>query len=710
MATSPKSRFDALVAKVTENYPDGDLLPLVRAFELLQDKQSPGMALHSVDTASVLAGIRLDPAAITACIVVALGDAMPANKVEETFGKEIASLVEGVKRLQGIRWDRLEQEAAETLRRMFLAMAAEVRVVLIVLAIRVQTMRALDASTPDADRRRLARETLEVFAPLANRLGIWQFKSQLEDLALRQMDPETYAELDKLLHEKRQERTRLIQKAIVILKEKLPEQGLQATVSGRAKHLHSIYKKMQRKGVGLDQIHDVSAVRVITEKVADCYAALGLVHSLWVPLPAQFDDYIARPKENLYQSLHTTVVGPEGKPLEVQIRTREMHDYAEYGVAAHWAYKEGRKAMKGVDRKFMVLRQLMDWEREVTDPHQFAERLKTDVFKDQVYVFTPAGDIIDLPQGSTPLDFAYRVHTMVGHRCRGARVNDQIVPLDYQLKTGDRVEVLTHKKPSPSRDWMNPSFGYLKTSSGRTKVRTWFREQGRDAAILQGREIVDRELARLVSNTTIQEIAKHLEYDKLEDMYAAIGFGIRSPHSVAAVALQLERAKAPPEVPPPVSEPSKDLKKSASGVSLGGVDDILGKRGRCCNPVPGDKVVGYISRGRGIIIHRRDCSNIDADKDPERWVEIDWGPTGEERHPVDVEVRAHDRQGLLRDLSDLITHAGANVRSVRADSKTKDNSARLRFSLEIVSSDQVVRVLDRLERHRDVISVRRVGK
>ncbi|PKN31182.1 MAG: (p)ppGpp synthetase, partial [Deltaproteobacteria bacterium HGW-Deltaproteobacteria-20] len=344
-----------------------------------------------------------------------------------------------VGRVEAIRWDRIEQEAAESLRKMFIAMAAEIRVVIIVLALRVQKMRALETSQDTTARRRVARETLEVFAPLANRLGVWQFKSELENLSLQELEPETFHELEKLLQERRQERMRLIRQAIAILQEKLPEQGIRAVVNGRAKHLYSIYKKMQRKRVGLDQIHDVSAVRVITEQVGDCYAALGLVHSIWVPLPGQFDDYIARPKENLYRSLHTTVVGPEGKPLEIQIRTREMHDYAEYGVAAHWAYKEGRKAVKGADQKFVVLRQLMDWERDVADPHQFAERLKTDVFRDQVYVFTPAGDIVDLPLGATPLDFAYRIHTMVGHRFRGARVNDQIVTLDYQLKTGDRI-------------------------------------------------------------------------------------------------------------------------------------------------------------------------------------------------------------------------------------------------------------------------------
>ena len=710
---SPQPDLERLIEKVRASYPDTDPELIVHGHQFAVQHLDECRVRYVMDAASVLASMRMDPATICACLVTSVGDAIEMDDVVSTFGNEVGTIVEGVRRVQEIRWYRIEQEAAESLRKMFLAMAAEARVVIIVLALRVQHMRALGDTEDRVLRCRTARETLEVFAPLANRLGVWQFKSQLEDLSLRELESETFDELNKLLDERRQERDRLIRIAIGILKEKLPEQGIEAAVNGRAKHLYSIFKKMQRKGVGLDQIHDVSAVRVITQgdKIADCYAVLGLVHSLWVPLPGQFDDYIARPKENLYRSLHTTVVGPEGKPLEVQIRTREMHDYAEYGVAAHWAYKEGRKGLKGSDSKFVVLRQLMDWERDVTDPHQFAERLKTDVFRDQVYVFTPAGDIVDLPQGATPLDFAYRIHTMVGHRCRGARVNDQIVTLDYQLKTGDRVEILTHKKPGPSRDWMNPGFGYLRTTSAKTKVRQWFREQGRDDAVQQGREIVERELGRLdLEHVTLPELVRKLEYDKIDDLYAAVGFGIRSAHSVASAALQLEREKAPVEEPLPPSEPPKSVPKATSGVSLAGVDDILGKRARCCNPLPGDDVIGFISRGRGIIIHRRDCSNIDTAREPERWVDIDWGPGGEESHSVDVEILAHDRPGLLRDLSDLIAHSGANVRSVHADVKGKRDMARIRFSLDIVSSDQVLRVLDRVERYRDVVSVRRVGR
>ena len=709
--TSSRTLAEFVIAEVSKTYPEDDTSGVRRAVQIAQEFGGDECVSQGLAAAQALAKMHLDPDALAACILSSVPAAKLPSPLDASFGSEVLTMVEGTHRVQAIRWDRLEQEAAESLRKMFIAMAAEVRVVMIVLALQVQRLQLVADTVDPIDRQRAGNETLQVYGPLANRLGVWQLKSQLEDLSLKCLRPETYDALDMLLRERRQQRLRLIQRAIDILRDKLSEQRIQATVNGRAKHLYSIFKKMERKGVGLDQIHDVNAVRVITEQLSDCYGVLGLVHSLWVPLPGQFDDYIARPKDNLYRSLHTTVVGPEGKPLEVQIRTREMHEYAEYGVAAHWAYKEQRKANRQSDSKFVVLRQLMDWERDVADPHQFAERLKTDVFSDQVYVFTPAGDIVDLPSGATPLDFAYRIHTMVGHRCRGARVNDQIVPLDYQLKTGDRVEILTHKHPSPSRDWLHPGFGFLHTSSARSKVRQWFRDQGRDAAVQQGKEIVERELGRLgLSHVTQTDVATRFGYGKLEDLYAAVGFGIRSSHALASAALQIERQKAPPpDVPMPAPE-QVPRPKLASGLSVSGVDDILGKRARCCTPVPGDPVVGFVSRGRGIIIHRKDCPVIDTSKEPERWVQIDWGPQTEERHTVDLEIIAQDRHGLLNDLTALITHTGADVRAVKANVKERQSQARIVMRLDILGSEQLLQVLDKLERFADVQRVRRVGK
>jgi GTP pyrophosphokinase len=710
-----------LTSAVEARHPDADLGLLRRGLAFLErlardaPDSSPINLSHALETARVLADMRLDPAAVTAALVAAVtvhGGA-ELDAIRGALGDEVADLLEGVVRLGRIRWDRIEEEAAESLRKMFLAMARDVRVVLVVLAMRVQMMRALrDGDLPDAEQKRVAREALEVFAPLANRLGIWQLKWELEDWALRVLDPQAFNELTRLLSERREERNAFIGEVIDTLKKRLRDEGIEATVKGRAKHVYSIYKKMQRKELNFEQIYDVSAVRVTTERIPDCYAVLGMVHSLWVPVPGEFDDYIAKPKDNGYQSLHTAVIGPRGRPVEVQIRTQEMNQYAEFGVAAHWAYKERKKSTSGQE-KFAVLRQLMDWERDVNDPHQFVESLKTDVFKDQIFVFTPNGDIIDLPLGSTPLDFAYRVHTMVGHRCRGARVNGHIQPLDHQLATGDRVEILTHKEGHPSRDWMNPSFGFLKTSSARQKVRQWFRLRERTTAIHEGKELIEKELARLeLGHTTLAEIAHLLKYPHVDDMFAAVGYGDRSSQSIASAALQIEREKAPPEEPPlPPSVPLSKKKTSASGLRLDGVDDILGKRARCCNPVPGDDVVGFVTRGRGIMIHRRDCTNLAraAEPEPERIVDISWGPGVTEKHMVEVEIRAQDSAGLLRDMSTLVSSMGVNITSARAEGN-RGGSAWLRLSLELASADEIVKVMQRIDRHPDVLEVRRVGR
>ncbi len=668
---------------------------------------------QAAETAQLIAELRLDPPAVTAALLarIVLRNTGELERIRQRFGAEVAGLIEGVQRLGSIRWDRIEKEEAEPLRKLFIAMARDVRVVIIVLAMRVQAMRELHTGgdVQHESIERFAKETLDVYAPLANRLGIWQLKWELEDHSLRALDPDTYHSLARGLSEQRQQREAYIEEVMTVLREKLAAEGISAKVSGRPKHIYSIYKKMTRKDVGLDQIFDASAVRVICNKLTDCYASLGIVHSQWIPLPQEFDDYIARPKENGYQSLHTAVIGPGGKPFEVQIRTADMHQFSEYGVAAHWAYKESADVQTKQNEKFMVLRQLMNWEREVTDPHQFVESLKTDLFEDQVYVFTPNGDILDLPVGATPLDFAYRVHTVVGHRCRGARVNGHIQPLDYHLKTGDRVEILTQKQPQPSRDWMNPSFGFIKTTQARAKVRSWFREQARDTAIHEGRDVVMRELDRLaITHVSHEELASKLEYPSAEDMFAAVGYGDRHPQGIGSAALALERVKVPepervfelPTAPPP-------KRKSTSGLSMHGVDDILGNRARCCNPLPGDRVIGFVSRGRGIVIHRKDCVHVKTSEEPERLVEIDWGGSAGERHVVDVEIRAQDRAGLLRDVSNLVAAEDVNLTAARAEGN-KDGAAWLRLTLELKSAEQIIRVMQRLAALPEVLEVRRV--
>lgn len=714
--------FERLLVAMARHLPETEAAAeslLKRSWEWLQHlpKPQPGaraqlssvLLERGLAAAETLADLRLDPAALAATLIVA---AAPAGiALPEELGSEIITLVEGTSRLEQVRWDRLKEERAETLRKMFLAMARDVRVVLIVLALRLEQL----STASGADAQRLAAETLEVHAPLANRLGVWQFKWQLEDAAFRILEPDAYGELSRALAETRTHREGYIDSCIALLESKLAESAVAAEVSGRPKHVYSIHRKMQRKLVSFEQIHDLHALRVITERVADCYAVLGLVHSLWTPVPHEVDDYIAMPKGNGYQSLHTALVGPEGRVVEVQIRTHEMHRFAEFGVAAHWAYKEGKRANAPGQDRFMLLRQLLDWEREVVDPHQLVDALETDIFEDQVFVFTPRGDVIDLTLGATPVDFAYRIHTQVGHRCRGARVNDQIVPLDYQLRTGDRVEILTHKLARPSRDWMNPALGYLKTSEARSKVRHWFREQGRPEAIAAGREQVMKELGRLdLHRISLEHLAEELGHDSAEELFAAVGYGDRRSSAVTSAALQLEErlgraeaarpaAEAAAELPVPVARPPAPTR----GITIDQVDDIQGQRARCCNPVPGDDVVGFVTRGRGLMIHRRNCSQLRNHQEPERLVEVQWGQLGDDRHSVVIEVKTTDRAGVLGDLLKLVANQGAYISHIQAQS-TRRGDTSLRLSLDCRDAAHVAQVLERVAHHSEVIALRRV--
>ncbi len=632
--------------------------------------------------------------------------------VRAALSDDVASMVEGVHQLASIRWDRIQQETAERLRKMFLAMASDLRVVLIALAARVHEMRHVD-ELDDGSRLRRARETMDVYAPLANRLGIWQLKWELEDLAFRALEPDTYREIKALLAEKRRVRTQAIDDVIAQLRQRLEEAGIEAEVLGRPKHIYSIWKKMKRKKVSFDQIYDVNAVRIIVQEVAQCYAALGLVHASWTPIDGEFDDYIAKPKENFYRSLHTAVFGPDGKPLEVQIRTREMHEYNESGVAAHWRYKEAKKADRRFDDKIDWVRQLMQWQRDVTDPHEVARSLKTDIFADQVYVFTPTGDVVDLPQGATPIDFAYRIHTQVGHSCRGAKVNGHIVPLHTQLSNGDRVEIITGKG-GPSRDWLNPHEGMVRTAGAKQKIRQYFRAQRRDESIAIARDLVKRELDRVGVDVPIEQLAaKYPKYATLDDFLAAIGYGDVSIKGVGARALELEAQRAPEAdiAPAPASTvpaPRKSVEpgRGSTSVSVAGVDDVLSRPARCCTPVPGDDVVGYITRGRGIIIHRTDCPNARSQREPERWMALEWGMKPGATDAVEVQIVANDRQGLLRDIADTVAAEGINIAETTARS-AGDDTCIVETTLQIRANDQLVRVLTRLGRLPDVVSARR---
>jgi RelA/SpoT family (p)ppGpp synthetase len=682
---------------------------------------------------ATLAGLRLDPATLIASAAALVGVSLDgARSLEPNTAQlanligdleverrvEIRGLVDSVERLAAIHWNALDEESAESLRTMFVAMAADVRVVLVTLCDRLEVIRELDALDDPEPRRRIATETREVFAPLANRLGIWQLKWVLEDLALRELEPEVYADIMAKLAVHRDERQRHVNEVVDGLRFELDQVGLVGEVSGRPKHIYSIVKKMRRKRVSFEEIYDVTAVRVIIEAdneaigKRDCYAALGLAHGLWAPIPGEFDDYIARPKPNGYRSLHTAVMGPGGRPLEVQIRTQDMHLFGEYGVAAHWAYKEGKRDASKAQR-FNLLRQLVDWQKELVDPRELAEALKTDLFEDEVHVFTPGGDVIALPEGATPLDFAYRIHTGVGHRTRGAKVNGVMVPLSHTLTTGDRVEILKKKHPEPSRDWLSPHLNYLHTASAKQKIRQWFREQDRDQAVASGREALERELVRAGVGKpelpNLDELALAHDFKAGDDLLAAIGFGDLNPQGLAAEILDRQRPAPEPE-PEPVASPTAETLRDAAGVSIGGIANIMSQPARCCSPVPGDDVVGWVSRGRGIMIHRRDCPNIVHNQEPERTVEIDWGRKHRHRYPVKLSLEVVDRPGVLRDIADVISSMGINMRATHSSrSKKRPGTQTLTLELEVDQATQIVRALGRLESLPVVIMARRVA-
>ncbi|HUX76954.1 MAG TPA: bifunctional (p)ppGpp synthetase/guanosine-3',5'-bis(diphosphate) 3'-pyrophosphohydrolase [Anaerolineae bacterium] len=667
---------------------------------------------HPLAVAFLLADLGMDPDTIAAGL---LHDVVEDTDVDleilaQEFGPDVASLVDGVTKLEQIEQEQIDrfnkmgerlrdEQESESLRKMFIAMAEDIRVVIIKLADRLHNMRTLDPLPPER-RKTFARETLEIFAPLANRLGVWQWKWELEDLSLRHLDPTTYAEIASLIKERRPEREAGIQRHVQVLKQRLTEEDIEAEITGRPKHIYSIYNKMGRKGVPFQRVYDVRGIRVITQTVPECYRVLGIVHGLWKPIPGEFDDYIATPKENLYQSLHTAVVGDDGNTLEVQIRTWEMHRTAEYGIAAHWRYKESGKRDEAFEAKIAWLRSLLEWRKEVTDASEFVDAMKTDIFRDRVYTFTPKGKLIDLPVDATPIDFAYHVHTEIGHRCRGARVNGKLVSLDYQLRNGDQVEILTARRGGPSRDWLNPALGLIKTSRARNKIRQWFRRQDRQQNIAQGRDIVERELKRLgVERLGHEAVAQLFGYEELGDFYAAVGFGdIHSQQIVSRIAATRPREEAefPLAPPPPVP--------TVEGIQVQGTGGLLTRLARCCHPLPGDDIIGYVTRGRGVTIHRRDCPNILRLEDTERLIEVSWG-THAQTVPVTIHITAYDRARLLSEISNIIGAEDINISAVKQD--TRKNLATIYITIEVNSMAQLSRVLTKIERLPNVIEARR---
>ncbi|HEU4759807.1 MAG TPA: bifunctional (p)ppGpp synthetase/guanosine-3',5'-bis(diphosphate) 3'-pyrophosphohydrolase [Dehalococcoidia bacterium] len=710
-----------LLAKVGEYLPPKGVTLVREALEFASEchagqlrKSGDPVITHPLHAATTIASLQLDADTIAAALLHDVQEDCDVTNdaLAKRFGGPVATLVEGVTKLGRIPWQASEvrpgYEAiqAENLRKMFLAMSQDLRVVIIKLADRQHNMLTLWALPPD-DQRRIAKETMEIYAPLAARLGIWELKWRLEDLAFRYLHPERYKLVADMLDAKREAREQYVAQVTGVLRQELAAHGLEAEVAGRAKHIFSIYQKTEKyasEGKSVDEIYDLVAVRVLVETVADCYNALGVAHGLWRPLPGTFDDYIASPKESTYQSLHSTVMGPGGHPLEVQIRTYEMHRMAEYGIAAHWRYKEGSKRDLRYEERLAWLRQLLEWHREMSQAEELVEAVKTDIFQDQVFVFTPKGEIKDLPTGSTPLDFAYRVHTELGHLCVGSKVNGRLVPLNYELQNGDSVEILTSRSSKgPSRDWLNPHLGYIRTSHARGKIRQWFKRQEREENIARGKEMLEKELHRLGTTLPViqEQLLKLFNYEEPDDFFLQVGYGDISTQQVAtklAPLLQEEEGTLETAEPPARAT-------YTTSVRVLGTGDLLTRLARCCNPVPGDPIVGYVTRGEGVSVHRRNCRNITHEDERERLVDVEWGRRGH-LYPVAVRIEAWDRVGLLRDVSTMVAEERVNMVGVHTQEQ-EDGLITIFVTLETAGIEQLTRLLSKLEGVRGVLSVGR---
>ena len=668
---------------------------------------------HPFHVALSLAELQLDATALAAALLhdVPEDTVITLKQIEDKFGPDVARLVDGVTKLgklalpepQEMTRSAPREQQAENLRKMLVAMAEDLRVVFIKLADRLHNMRTLGA-LPAEKRASVARETLEIYAPLAHRLGIWELKWQLEDLSFHHLEPEKYKYIAQLVAGKRTEREGLITDMMARLKSEFEKADIKAEINGRPKHLFSIQQKVERylaQGRPFNEIYDLLAVRVLVNNIGECYHALGIVHNLWHPIPGSFDDYIATPKPNGYQSLHTAVLYNGTTPLEIQVRTHEMHHVAEYGVAAHWHYKEGDQKGSSAEERIGWLRQLVDWHRELAGAEEFLESVKTDIFNDQVFVFTPKGEIKDLPRGATPLDFAYRVHTELGNRCLGAKINGRLVSLDYQLKNGDVVEIVVSKKDKgPSRDWLSQNLGYVRTSHARTKIRQYFKKQERAENIERGREMLNKELKHLgIALSTREGLAHFFKFDNVDDFLAAIGYG---DLSVQTITLRLAQEREAPRV-----TTEAVVKPTGSGVQVLGVGNLLTSLAGCCHPKPGDYIVGYVTRNRGITVHRADCYNIIHEDEKERLVGVAWGHT-QASYPVAICIEAWDRVGLVRDISTIVAEEKINITSMTV-TENKDQTVSIALTVQTTGISQLSRLMSKIESTGGVVTVRRVG-
>lgn len=717
--------LENLILKIEQYNPQANTKQVIKAYSFAEAahegqyrNSGERFFVHPYNVAMILIELNMDTDTIVAGLLhdVLEDTDVVYEKLVEEFGEEVANLVEGVTKLKKLKYKTKQENQAENLRKMVVAMAKDIRVIIIKLADRLHNMRTLEYMSEEKKKEK-ALETLEIYAPLAHRLGISKIKWELEDLSLRFLDPEGYYKLVDKVSKQRREREAYIQMIINTLQEKLDEMEVSCEISGRPKNFYSIYRKMVYQNKSFEQIFDLTAIRIIVDTLKDCYGALGIVHTMWKPIPGRFKDYIAMPKPNMYQSLHTTVIGPQGEPFEVQIRTWDMHRTAEYGIAAHWKYKEGTVKTDNFDEKLSWLRQLLEWQKDMKDPKEFMESLKIDFFTDEVFVFTPKGDVISLPNGSTPIDFAYRVHTAVGNNCVGAKVDGRIVPLDYKLKNGNIVEVITSANSTgPSRDWLK----VVKSSQAKTKIRQWFKREEKDLNIIKGKDMLEKDVKRqgfklteILKEDWLKNIASKLSLNNTDDLYAGLGYGSVTLSQVMPRLKEFykerhdikeEKNILEPKITPQIS---KKKERVQQGVTIKGVDNIKVRFSKCCNPVPGDDIVGYITRGRGVSIHRSDCPNIEDLGSGERFIYVEWADDEKASYQAEIQIKATDRSGLLTDITQRITEAKLAVLSLSARTN-REKLVVMNITLEIKDINQLRQLMKKIKKVKGVIDVYRV--
>lgn len=720
------AEFRHLIDTIHSYLPQADCEDVTKAYHAAEEahKEQHRVSgepyiLHPLAVAQILADMKIDTTTITAALLhdVVEDTACTLEDLRQEFGREVAFLVDGVTKLSRLNYRTKEDQQLNSMRKMFLAMAKDVRVVVIKLADRLHNMRTLRYMRSDKQKR-IAQETLEIFAPLAHRLGIFNIKWELEDLSFRYLEPDKYYDLVDQMKQKRHVREEIINEAIDVLRKALDDAHIHCEINGRPKHFYSIYKKMKKDNRDLSQVYDLFAIRVIVDDVKDCYGVLGIVHSLWKPLPYRFKDYIAMPKPNNYQSLHTTVIGTRGQPVEIQIRTWEMHHIAEYGVAAHWRYKEGNQTANkdAFDEKMGWLRNLLEWQ-DTSNPQEFVNALKLDAFSDEVFVFSPRGDVIDLPQGAIPIDFAYRIHTDVGHRCVGAKINGKIVPLDYRLKNGDIVEIITSKTGKPSLDWLN----IVGSSESRSKIRNWFKKENREENIEKGLEALERECKRLNHDWKtlnvggrLGRVAKQMNAGSEDDLAAAVGYGGFAVNTVLIKLLELQKKDLQKQEEQNTSlvmleklKPRKPVKHSGTGILVKGEPGLLVRLAKCCSPVPGDPIIGFITRGRGVSVHRADCPNVThGQSDVDRLIDVEWDYEGDERFEVNMEIVAYDRTGIMAEIMAALAEMKISILSINA--KTSDTkNVVIHMGISIKDLAQFEFITTKIRRLKDVYAVER---